>query len=94
MRNATLLRTLLAAQVASITFIGIAARGDLLPSWARFWGEAFAAIAFYPVLLGFPISVLIASRRAVLPAGKRFILIGIEAALGFAAIVAILPAVQ
>ena len=88
------LRALIVAQIASVALLGAATRGTLLAPSVRGLPESAAALGFYPVFLGFPLGVLIASRRAVLPSWKRHVILGIEAALSFATLVAILPAVQ
>jgi len=88
------LRALIVAQFAWIALIGAATRGTLLGHTARGLAEAGAALGFYPVLLGFPLAVAIAARRAALPRWQRGVLLGVEIALGFATLVAILPAVQ
>ena len=87
------LRILIIAQVACVALLGGAARLTFISSSARWWSESFTALGFYPVWAGFPLAIWYASRRQALPVWKRWLLRGIEVALGFAALIAILPAV-
>jgi hypothetical protein len=88
------LRALIVAQIACVGLLGAAFRGAQFGPTARGLGEAGSALASYPVLLGFPLAVAIATRRAALPRWQRGVLLGVETALGFATLVAIWPAVQ
>ena len=91
---ALLLRMLIVAQIVCVALLGAAIRGTLTMPWAREWAETAACLGFYPVLVGFPLAVSFASRRVSLPRWKRNMILGIEVALGFATLIAILPAVQ
>jgi hypothetical protein len=88
---ALVLRMLIVAQIVCVALLGAAIRGTLTVPWVREWAETAAYLCFYPVLVGFPVAV---SRRVSLPQWKRDMILGIEVALGFATLIAILPAVQ
>ncbi len=91
---AMVLRMLVAAQILGVALLGAAARGTLLGPSARGWTESLVALGFYPVLIGFPVAVSFAMRRAALPRWKRQMITGIEVALISATMVAVLPLVQ
>ncbi len=88
------LRALVLTQMTCVALLGMATRGALLTPSSRGWAESAAAFAFYPVLVGFPSAVLFTARYAALPSWKRRVIMGIEVALVYATLVAILPAVQ
>lgn len=89
-----MLRALIAVQMAMITLLGWIVRGPVLAIPFQVLAEIVAALAFPGVLLGLPIGVILALRRSGLPLWKRCVLIGIEVALYFATLLALLPAVQ
>lgn len=89
-----LLRVLIAVQMASVALLGGIMRGPVPAIPFQALAEIVAALAFPGVSLGLPIGVILALRHAGLPLWKRWVLIGIEAALYLATLLAILPAVQ
>ncbi len=88
------LRLLIIAQITWIAVVGAETRGILGASSMPTVIGLVIALTLYPVLIGFPIAVWFAARRAGLPTWKRRVLLGIEAALGYATFLALLPAVQ
>ncbi|APW59350.1 hypothetical protein [Paludisphaera borealis] len=91
------LRALVFLQIACIVFLGAAIREGPNAVFSGRWDEAakrLAVIIYLPVWIGIPILVCRALNRSGLPAWKRWIIAGIEAALVYATMLAMLPAVQ
>ena len=88
------LRALIVIQIAWVTLLGVVARGVFPASPLLGWAEAVIFPVFTPALVAFPVGVNFALRRSALPPWKHRAVVGIEAALCFASLIAVLPAVQ
>ena len=87
-------RPLIVLQIASIALLGAVARGTYLSTTAIGWAESTVALGFYPVLLGFPLTIASVTRRSTLHRWKCWMILGIEVTLTLATLVAVLPLVQ
>lgn len=91
------LRVLLILQIACVGLLGAAFREGPYAVFSRGWtlpAMYLAAVLLYPVWIGFPILAYPAVGRSRLPAWKCWILAGIEAALVYATLLALWPAVS
>lgn len=89
-----LLRLLVLIQLMYLAIIATLSRGFDSSAGAREWGEGFVALGSFPALFVLPPAVFIASGRYRLSRGIRWGLVAVEAAMVYATILAILPAVQ
>jgi hypothetical protein len=87
------LRLVLYTQMALVAFTGAYGRG-LLPGSESGSTERTMASTVPIVLYGFPILVFLVARRARLSEGRAWLIGLVEAALIFAYVLAVLPAVQ
>lgn len=96
MSPANQLRALIAAQLFWVVPTGIAARAErwAVGSEIARWLLVAAAIGLYPMLFGVPILAWRAASRAGSPVWKFSMVVAIEAALAFALLIALMPAVQ
>jgi len=96
MRPANRLRALIAARLLEIALIGVVVRFEpwVNGSWVAYWFFSAVVLAFFPIFFIFPILAYRAAIRANLPGWKLRLVIGVEAALAFALVVAITPGYQ
>jgi hypothetical protein len=87
------LRLVLWVQLALVAFFGAFCRG-LVPYTEGGWAESLVYGMCPLILLGFPLTALIAARRAKLSEGRGWLVALVEAALIYAYLLALLPAVQ
>jgi hypothetical protein len=88
------LRLLIAVQLTWVALLGVVARGVFPSGPALGLAESAVGLCFLPALIAFPVLVSAALRRACLPTWKRRLVVGIEASLCLATVIAALPAVQ
>ena len=91
------LRLLVILQIALVAFLGAAFREGPYAVFSEPWATPAmrtAVVLFYPVWIGFPILGYQAVGRSNLPVWKCWIIAGVEAALVFATLLALWPAVS